>query len=152
MSVWCPVRREKAKMPRALSSTKNRSLQGLRRLAGSDLQGIVPRKEFGGAPLARAAPSLWAQTHKESFLPPFTPSGAGGRRRLAAHGREPLPPAVTAPSRTALLVGGDLMARARLDEAAAAAGYTLTTATAGALAGALQGSEPDLVVLDLDAG
>lgn len=44
------------------------------------------------------------------------------------------------------------MARARLDEAAAAAGYTLTTATAGALAGALQGSEPDLVVLDLDAG
>jgi hypothetical protein len=44
------------------------------------------------------------------------------------------------------------MARARVDEAAAAAGYRLTTARPGDLIGALRGTDPDLVVLDLDAG
>jgi DNA-binding response OmpR family regulator len=54
--------------------------------------------------------------------------------------------------RRALLVGADLMARARVEQAAAAAGYSLATIPAGGFGDALRAHAPDLVILDLDAG
>ena len=53
---------------------------------------------------------------------------------------------------TVLLVGGDLMARARLQDAASRAGAELHTVAKGALSEALVSDPPDLVVLDLDEG
>jgi DNA-binding response OmpR family regulator len=58
---------------------------------------------------------------------------------------------MTEPGR-AVLVGADLMARARVERAAAASGYALATAPAGGLGDALRGHAPALVILDLDAG
>ena len=54
--------------------------------------------------------------------------------------------------RTAVLVGGDLMARSRLSEAATRADVELSVVGFGALADALRAQKPDLVILDLDGG
>jgi hypothetical protein len=61
------------------------------------------------------------------------------------HGDAPTPPVV-------LLVGGDLMARTRLEAAAAHAGAELLAVPPDALEGALERRSPSLVVLDLDNG
>jgi CheY-like chemotaxis protein len=55
-------------------------------------------------------------------------------------------------SRRALLVGADLMARARLEQAAGDAGLSVATAPPERLHDALRAHEPDVVILDLDAG
>ena len=67
-------------------------------------------------------------------------------RRLHSHS------VTTEPAGRALLVGADLMARARVEQAAAASGYSLATAPAGGLGDALRAHAADLVILDLDAG
>ena len=54
--------------------------------------------------------------------------------------------------RTVLLVGGDLMARARLEAAAREAGVELVTASQETLETALLENRPAMVVLDLDDG
>jgi hypothetical protein len=55
-------------------------------------------------------------------------------------------------ARTVLLVGGDLMARARLEQAASAANLGIVVTGAGHLVNALRGTAPEVVVLDLDTG
>ena len=50
-----------------------------------------------------------------------------------------------------LLVGGDLMARARVEQAASAAGAAMASASPEGLEEALRASAPGLVVVDLDA-
>jgi CheY-like chemotaxis protein len=52
----------------------------------------------------------------------------------------------------ALLVGGDLMARARVDQAAAASGTVVDRTTPGGLTAALAGERYDVVLVDLDEG
>ncbi len=54
--------------------------------------------------------------------------------------------------RTVLLVGGDLMARARLEAAAREAGAELVIASRETLEAELVENRPAMVVLDLDAG
>ncbi|MGH2751371.1 MAG: hypothetical protein ACRDK3_10965 [Actinomycetota bacterium] len=54
--------------------------------------------------------------------------------------------------RTVLLIGGDLMARARIEGAAAAASLKVESLTAEALGSLDRLPEADLVVLDLDTG
>jgi hypothetical protein len=53
---------------------------------------------------------------------------------------------------TALLAGGDLMAKARLREAAATAGVVLVARPAAALLDALAERSFDLLIVDLDEG
>jgi hypothetical protein len=55
-------------------------------------------------------------------------------------------------ARTALVVGGDLMAKARLSDAAARARVELITVPVGGMSEALRTHRPDLVILDLDGG
>lgn len=60
---------------------------------------------------------------------------------------------MTAPAgRTVVVVGADLMATARLDQAAAGAGATLVSRSAAELCDVLASRVADLVVLDLDRG
>ncbi|MFN2491139.1 MAG: hypothetical protein ABR529_15700 [Actinomycetota bacterium] len=54
--------------------------------------------------------------------------------------------------RSALLVGGDLMARARLEAAASAAGVALHTASPEGLGEALRAAPARWLILDLDQG
>ncbi|MGH2731248.1 MAG: hypothetical protein ACRDJI_11660 [Actinomycetota bacterium] len=54
--------------------------------------------------------------------------------------------------RAAVLVGGDLMARARLSEAAARADVELSAVGFGSMTDTLRVQKPDLVILDLDGG
>jgi AmiR/NasT family two-component response regulator len=49
-------------------------------------------------------------------------------------------------------VTGDLMARARLEDAAARAGVRLVTASTDSFAEKLHAFRPDLLIVDLDAG
>jgi hypothetical protein len=53
---------------------------------------------------------------------------------------------------TVLLVGGDLMAKARLVDAASRAGATLETASPAGLRARVREVAPSLVVIDLDGG
>jgi DNA-binding NarL/FixJ family response regulator len=53
---------------------------------------------------------------------------------------------------TVLLVGGDLLAKARLRDAASRAGATLESASPETLRARLREVDPSLVVLDLDGG
>jgi hypothetical protein len=56
-------------------------------------------------------------------------------------------------ARRLLLVGGDLMARARVEQVAAGAGIVVELAAPGSLAARLtKARDVDLVVLDLDSG
>jgi hypothetical protein len=55
-------------------------------------------------------------------------------------------------ARVVLLVGGDLMARERIASTAAHAGAELAMVAAGGLGAAVAGDDPDLIVIDLDAG
>lgn len=52
----------------------------------------------------------------------------------------------------ALLVGGDLMARARIEQAAAATGTVVDRTTPEGLAAALAGERYDVLLVDLDEG
>ena len=52
--------------------------------------------------------------------------------------------------RTVLLVGADLMARARVDEAARRAGHAVRSVTADGLRDALEAEDVAVVVVDLD--
>ena len=54
--------------------------------------------------------------------------------------------------RVLLLASGDLMARSRLEQAAARHGLELHSVKPGALAEALVEMKPEIVVLDLDSG
>ena len=54
--------------------------------------------------------------------------------------------------RVLLLAGGDLMARSRLEQAAARHGLELHSVKPGALAETLAEMNPEIVVLDLDSG
>jgi hypothetical protein len=54
--------------------------------------------------------------------------------------------------RVAIVVSVDLLARSRIEDAAARAGWTVELATAPALSERLASSRADLLVLDLDAG
>lgn len=51
-----------------------------------------------------------------------------------------------------LLVGGDLMARARLHDAATRGGVDLTTTSPGSIGDALRKQRADVLILDLDGG
>jgi DNA-binding NarL/FixJ family response regulator len=55
-------------------------------------------------------------------------------------------------ARTALLVGGDLGARARVDAAASGTGVTVVTTTPERMADAMRSDSLDFVILDLDTG
>ncbi|MBA3350586.1 MAG: hypothetical protein H0T12_08525, partial [Actinobacteria bacterium] len=56
------------------------------------------------------------------------------------------------PSQVVLLVGGDLLATARLQRAAADAGAELRSASPETMLDAIRSERPDLLVLDLDLG
>lgn len=56
------------------------------------------------------------------------------------------------PSQVVLLVGGDLLATARLERAAADAGAELRRASPEKMVEAIESELPDLLVLDLDRG
>jgi len=51
-----------------------------------------------------------------------------------------------------LLIGGDLMAKARVEAASKRAGAELVTAPSHDLDGALSRTRPELLILDLDSG
>jgi hypothetical protein len=53
---------------------------------------------------------------------------------------------------TVLLIGGDLLAKARLRDATSRAGATLESTSPGGLRARLREVHPSLVVLDLDGG
>jgi CheY-like chemotaxis protein len=59
---------------------------------------------------------------------------------------------MNAPALKVLLADGDLMAQARLDSAASAAGASVEAVAGGKLVERLRGPGVDLVVLDLDRG
>jgi hypothetical protein len=54
--------------------------------------------------------------------------------------------------KTVLIIGGDLMARARIDEAAAAASLSVERMGLDALGSLTEVPSADLVILDLDSG
>ncbi|MDQ3785310.1 MAG: hypothetical protein M3360_10640 [Actinomycetota bacterium] len=56
------------------------------------------------------------------------------------------------PSQVVLLVGGDLLATARLERAATDAGAELRSSSPEKMVDAIQSERPDILVLDLDRG